>query len=387
MRIHRNPLLLAAFWSLLFLIQACQPTLFGDLKDRIDIIVASDGTGDFTSVQDAINAAPDNGTKSTVIFIKNGLYHEKIIVPNEKPHLTFIGEDVDSTILSYDDRSVYTVELNTFTSHSVRVDASDTKFYNLTIQNPARGSQAVALHGNGDRQMFVHCRILGWQDTYYSDMRSRNYFKDCYIEGATDFIFGFGIVVFDSCQINCLGHYVTAAATPEQYNFGMVFTDCYFTADPDLKQFSLGRPWFDYARTVLLHCYESEKLSPEGWGQWGGREKTCFYREYDCYGPGSDTTRRVYFGKQLSDEEAMQYTLNNIFSTDNYPAGDEDYRIYYEKRFVGHKNEPYLEDIVFRADGSWPEKPSDDWVPDPYSDLVYRVLGKYTGKFADNLDL
>ena len=356
-------------------------TLTGDMEEIADIIVSLDGSGDFTKVQEAINAAPDYGLEPTVIFIKNGVYHEKIIVQNEKSNLILVGETVDSTILTYDHRSMYTRELNTFTSHSVRVDASDVSFYNLTIENPARGSQAVALHGNGDRQTFVHCKILGWQDTYYSDMRSRNYFKDCFIEGATDYIFGFGIVLFDSCVINTLGFYVTAASTPQQYDFGMVFRNCHFTADSSVKKISLGRPWFDYARTVLLNCYEPEQLIPEGWSRWGGREHGCFYREYNCYGPGSDTSQRISFGKQLTDEEAALYSKENIFSADNYPENDDDYTIYLEKRFVGHKNEPYLEDIVFRADGDWPEKPAEDWTPDPEEDEVYEVVYAYSERF------
>ena len=152
---------------------SCKPSLYQELGEHISIIVSKDGTGDLMRVKEAISVAKDHSHETTLIFIRNGVYHEKIVIPNEKTHITFFGEDVDSTILTFDDRSVYTRELNTFTSHSVRVDASDVRFYNLTIQNTARGSQAVALHGNGDRQMFVHCRILGWQGTYYSDMRSR----------------------------------------------------------------------------------------------------------------------------------------------------------------------------------------------------------------------
>ncbi len=365
-------LFIAAFFA-----SSCNSTFEKDLSKHVDIVVASDGSGDYETVMEAIAAAPSDSPDPVLIYIKNGLYHEKIIVPNDKPNLVFFGEDMDSTILSYNDRSVYTVELNTFTSHSVRVDASNVSFYNLTIRNPETGSQAVALHGNGDKQMFIHCRITGWQDTYYIDMRARNYFKDCFIEGATDFIFGFGIVVFDSCHINTLGRYVTAASTPEQYKFGMVFRDCKITAKEGLGSYSLGRPWFDYARTVFMHCYESEGLSPEGWSAWGERQNTCFYREYKCYGPGSDTANRVFFGKQLTDKEAEEYTLENIYGAGNYPTGDEDYSIYLEKRFVGHKNEPYLEYIVFRADGEWPEKPAEDWIPAPERDPWYKILYAY----------
>ncbi|MBN1132093.1 MAG: pectin esterase [Bacteroidales bacterium] len=384
MNLRTNLIILLLASVLLF--PACSPdrSLADELEKKADMIVASDGTGDFTKVMDAIHAAPDNAPEPVVIFIRNGIYHEKIIVPNQKPNLVFIGEHADSTILTFDDRSHYTRELNTFTSHSVRVDASNITFINLTIQNPARGSQAVALHGNGDRQTFVHCRITGWQDTYYSDMRSRNYFLDCYIEGATDFIFGFGVSLFDSCHIHSLGNYVTAASTPQHYQFGQVFRNCRFDTPPEAEKFTLGRPWFDYARTVLLHCTESEKLVPQGWGAWGGRESTCFYREYQCYGPGSDTTGYGSFRKQLSDEEAAQYTIENIFGAANFPPGDDDYLVYHRKRFVNHKNEPYLEDIVFRADGDWPVKPTENWVPDIASNPLYRLVKQHTLKFIDS---
>jgi len=379
----------------LLLLPAFQLSVAGNgaLQDQlgglIDIVVAQDGTGDYTLVQDAINAAPDSSEVPTVIFIKNGVYHEKLIVPNEKPNLTLIGEDVDSTVLTYNDRSLLTVELNTFTSHSVRVDASDIKFLNLTIQNPETASQAVALHGNGDRQTFAHCRILGWQDTYYSDMRSRNYFRDCFIEGRTDYIFGFGVALFDSCQIrSVMGAYVTAASTPRYYDFGMVFRNCRFNAAPGAGNYVLGRPWFDYARTVMLDCYESAELSAPGWNVWvSGRDTTCFYAEYRCTGPGSDTSGRVAWSHQLKDSEAPEYTTENIFSADNFPPGDDDYLIYWETRFKNHQTEPYLEDIVFRADGDWPVKPTEDWVPDIESDSVYVILRANSRMFLDSANL
>jgi pectinesterase len=358
-----------------------EKAIYDEFRWKIDYVVAEDRSGDFTTLTDAVRAAPANSKKEVFIFIKKGNYHEKLIIPDDKPNLTFIGEDADSTVISYSDRSVYIRELNTFTSHSVRLDASDITFCNLTIRNTETASQAVALHGNGDRQRFIHCKILGWQDTYYSDMRSRNYFRDCYLEGAVDFIFGFGLVLFDSCRINSLGGFVTAASTPREYNFGMVFRNCHFTSSPELKPFSLGRPWFAYARTVLIDCYEAGGLLPEGWSTWDGRENTCFYREYKCYGPGSDRSSRAFFGKQLTEGEAKSYTPEYIFSRDNFPAGDEDYSAYLESRFKGHKAEPYLYEIVFRADGKWPDKPAENWDPVPYCDRICSLIYKHVKPF------
>ncbi len=370
-------------------VHAVEGTLREQLGNLIDIVVSQDGTGDYTKLQDAIDAAPDSSATTTVIFIKNGIYYEKLVVPNEKSNLTFVGEDADSTILTYDDRSIYTIELNTFTSHSVRIDASDVTFLNLTIRNTETASQAVALHGNGDRQTFAHCRILGWQDTYYSDMRSRNYFKDCFIEGRTDFIFGFGVALFDSCQVFSVeGGYATAASTPRYYDFGMVFRNCRFNAAIGAGSYVLGRPWFDYARTVLLNCYESAELSPVGWNVWKtGRDTTCFYAEYQCTGPGSDTSGRVEWSHQLAETEALEYTTENIFDADNFPPGDDDYLVYWETRFKDHQSEPYLEDIIFRADGNWPVKPTEDWVPDINSDSVYMILRENSFMFLDSINL
>ena len=375
--------------SIITSLNAADDSLQEQLGSLIDIVVDQGGNGDYTKIQDAINAAPDNSETRTVIFIRNGVYHEKLIVPNEKPNLTLVGEHVDSTVLSYNDRSMLTIELNTFTSHSVRIDASDVKFLNLTIENPATESQAVALHGNGDRQTFAHCRILGWQDTYYSDMRSRNYLKDCFIEGRTDFIFGFGVALFDSCQVFSIqGGYATAASTPRHYDFGMVFRNCRFNAAPGSGTYVLGRPWFDYARTVLLNCFESGELSPVGWNVWKtGRDTTCFYAEYQCTGPGSDTSGRVEWSHQLTNGEAQEYTIGNIFSADNFPPGDDDYLDYWETRFKDHQNEPYLEDIIFRADGDWPVKPETDWIPDIESDSVYLILRAHTVMFMDSVNL
>ena len=174
------------------------------LSNDIDIVVAPDNTGDYTKVQDAINAIPDNNPSRMVIFIKKGTYREKLIVPWKKTHLTLVGEQVDSTIITYNDASLETVAMNTFTSHSMRIDADYFEAMNLTISNTATSAQAVALHANGDCQTFLHCRIKGWQDTYFNNIRTRNYFKDCFMEGAVDYLFGFGIALFDSCLINTI---------------------------------------------------------------------------------------------------------------------------------------------------------------------------------------
>lgn len=309
--------------------------LHTSLEAFIDILVATDGSGDFTSLQEAINAVPSNRSEQTVIFLKNGIYREKVSVPVDKRQLTLIGEDADSTIVIWDDyagRVVNGTELNTFSSQSIRIDAPDFKAMNITFENDARpdGSgdgQNVAMSCYGDRSIFLHCRLVSWQDTYYSGSDDRQYFKDCYIEGAVDYIFGHSTVLFDSCQIHTVrsSGYITAASTLEDYKFGYVFSSCNLTAPPGISSIYLGRPWKTYARTVFFECNEYQCISPVGWHVWGGRENTCFYAEYNCKGPGSDIISRVDWSNQLSTEQALAYTRENIFSAASSPAFSSDW--------------------------------------------------------------
>jgi pectinesterase len=301
-----------------------------DLGPEIDMLVAQDGSGGFTTIQAAINAAPDNSADRTVIFIRKGVYREKVLVNTAKKNLTLVGEDADSTVLVYDDyagRIVDGAELNTFTSQTIRVDADDFRAMNMTIENDARpdgtgSGQNVALSTYGARAVLLHCRLVSWQDTYYTDSNDRHYLKDCYIEGAVDYIFGNTTVIFDSCQIQTVrtGGYISAASTLENYQFGYVFLHCRLTAPPGISGVYLGRPWKTYARTVFYECVELENIAPSGWHVWDGREQTCYYAEYNCSGPGADTSNRVDWSHQLSDAEAEAYTMEQIFSTGSSTA-------------------------------------------------------------------
>jgi pectinesterase len=258
-----------------------------------------------------------------VIFIKSGTYNEKIVVPYKKTNLTIVGENVDKTIITHNDASKETIAMNGFTSYTFRPDADDFTAMNLTIRNTATNAQAVALHTNGDRQVFLHYRIRGFQDTYLSNLRTRVYFKDCFVEGAVDYIYGWGITLFDSCQIHVIRDkgYMTAAATSKNYRFGFVFRTCKLTNSSAVSTYYLGRPWFPYAKTVFFTCNESAALNAAGWAAWAGREDSCYYREYKCTGGGSNTSRRVAFGKQLTDQEAKIYELDTIFSKNSSPQG------------------------------------------------------------------
>ena len=309
-------------------------TLQKDLSSEIDFVVAQDGSGDYMTIQDAVNAVPDYSAERTVVFIKNGTYREKVLVESSKRNLTLVGEVADSTILVYDDYATRVVDgdtLNTFTSQTIRVDADDFRAMNMTFENDARpgGSgtgQNVAISTYGSRAVLLHCRLVSWQDTYYTGSDDRHYLKDCYVEGAVDYIFGHTTTIFDSCQIHTVrtGGYITAASTMENYQFGYVFIHCRLTAPPGISGVYLGRPWKNSPRTVFYESIELDNISRFGWKSWNADE-TCFYAEYLCTGAGSDTTERVDWSHQLTDAQAETYTMEQIFSGASSTAFSQDW--------------------------------------------------------------
>lgn len=283
--------------------------------------VAPDSSGDYTSIQAAIDATKSFPDKRITIYIKNGLYHEKVKVPAWNTNLTFIGENAEKTIVSWDDYfdKIDRGRNSTFFTYTMKVEANDFHARNLTFQNTAGPvGQAVALHVTGDRCVFRNCRILGHQDALYAaGQNSRQYYDSCYIEGTTDFIFGAATALFDNCTINSLSNsYITAASTPEGKPFGYVFRNCILTAADGVDKVYLGRPWRDYAKVVFLDCYMGEHILPQGWANWShtNRDKTAYYAEYNSTGPGAIPEMRVDWSHQLTDEQAASYTLDNILS-------------------------------------------------------------------------
>ena len=204
-------------------------------QERQDTIVVSrDGTGNFRTLQEAIESARAFMDYTVTIYVKNGVYKEKVIVPSWVENIDIIGEDRDKTIITYDDHANIN-KMGTFRTYTVKVEGSDITFKNLTIENnAAQLGQAVALHTEGDRLKFINCRILGNQDTIYTGAKfTRLYFKDCYIDGTTDFIFGPSTALFEDCIIHSKRNsYVTAASTPKEAKYGYVFKHCKLTAEP-----------------------------------------------------------------------------------------------------------------------------------------------------------
>jgi pectinesterase len=296
------------------------------------IIVAKDGSGNYKTIQEAINSVRDLGMARVTIFIRNGIYKEKLVIPSWKTNITLSGESKENTIITNDDYSGKPFpgkdpsgkdQYMTFTSYTLLIQGNDVIAENLTIQNTAgRVGQAVALHVEGDRVIIKNCSLLGNQDTLYAAKEnSRQYYADCYIEGTTDFIFGEATAVFRRCTIkSLLNSYITAAATRQGQRFGLVFLNCKLIADSAADKVFLGRPWRPYAKTVFIHSDLGNHIVPEGWNPWKGdamfpdKEKTAFYAEYGNTGAGAGTKSRVAWSKQLSSKSVKQYTVKNIFS-------------------------------------------------------------------------
>lgn len=286
--------------------------------------VAQDGSGDYKTVQSAFDAVPLNNKKPVTIFIKKGIYKEKLLLDSSKNFVTLTGEDKFSTILTYDDHtgkiSPHGDVINTRTSWSFLCRADNFTAANITFQNDAgfTAGQAVAVESDGDRAIFRNCRFIGFQDVLFTNSdKSRQYYKNCYIEGTTDFIFGSATVWFEQCHIHSKKNsHVTAASTPAEKKFGYIFNDCVLTGDTSLHNVSLGRPWRPHAAVAYLHCYIGAHIKPEGWSNWNNTEnyKTTRYAEYKNYGPSADSSKRVDWSKQLTNEEIKSYTLKTIFA-------------------------------------------------------------------------
>ncbi|QJX47617.1 pectin esterase [Hymenobacter taeanensis] len=285
------------------------------------ILVAQDGSGQFKTLQEAVNAVPNQSQQQVIIRVKPGVYKEKLVVPALKTHISLLGDNAATTIITFDDHTGKG-DINTYTSHSVLIQGNDFRAENITFQNTAgRGAgQAVALHVEADRCVFRNCRILGDQDTLFlASNHTRQYFHDCYIEGTTDFIFGAATAVFDRCNIySKKNSHITAASTPQEQAYGFVFLNCRLLADTSqANNVSLGRPWRPYAKVAYLNTYMGSHIRPAGWDNWKKpeNEKTASYVEYRSSGPGATVGQRVSWSRQLTAKEAKQYTIKHIFAS------------------------------------------------------------------------
>ena len=312
---------------LLSLVLVLTGTLAVNAANKYDnpdtLFVARDGTAEFRNIDDAIEVCRAFMEYHKVIFVKKGTYKEKLIVPSWLTNIEICGEDRDNTIITYDDHANVFIpgtdrKMGTFRTYTVRVDGNDITFRNITIENnAARLGQAVALHTQGDRLTFVNCRILGNQDTVYTGgINTRLYFKDCHIEGTTDFIFGPSTAWFENCTIlSRTDSYITAASTPQNVEYGYVFNRCKIVAAEGVSKVYLGRPWRPYAHTLFMNCQLGKHILPVGWHNWSNtqNETTARYCEYNNHGEGAATKERAAWTRQLTRKEAAKVTLENVF--------------------------------------------------------------------------
>ena len=286
-----------------------------------DVVVAADGSGQYTSLQEAISAAPTRSGRADppwVIFVRRGTYRERIYVQRERGNILMRGEDAATTVVTFDLHADMPgpdgKPISTFRTPTLQIDGDGMVWENLTLANSAGPvGQALALRADGDRLVFRQCRFLGWQDTILVN-RGRHYFEACYIEGHVDFIFGAATAYFARCHIHCLKDgYITAASTPQGAAHGYVFADCRITGAPGGKTY-LGRPWRNFAQTVFVRTEMSEVVRPEGWDNWKKpeAEKTTFYAEFGSSGAGANPSARMKWTKPLTAAEAAKLTPQTV---------------------------------------------------------------------------
>ncbi len=286
--------------------------------DTPNIVVSQTGKGDVKTVREAIDKVPANNKTRFVILVKSGIYNEQIKIPTDKPFISLIGENAETTKLTFNLSNK--VAGSTSAAYAFYIGGHDFYAENLTFENSfGKGSQAVAVLVDVDRVVFKKCKFLGWQDTLYAK-NGRQFYKDCYIEGSVDFIFGQAAAVFENCVIHSKGDgYIAApmrfAATETS---GFVFNKCKLTGENIEKGVMLGRPWRDFGRTVYLNTEMEAHIKPEGWNNWQiEREKTAYFAEYNSKGKGAKPAERVKWSHQLSKEEAKQFETKTFLKGDD----------------------------------------------------------------------
>ena len=312
------------------------------------IYVNPNGTKDAATLAEAFALAMQQPADVAIeIYISSGIYKEKLDL--ERDNVTLIGESAESTILTFDDYALFMMpdelKRGTFRSYTIFIHGDNFCARNLTFANTAgfgpKTGQAVAVYADGARMTFDNCRFFGRQDTLFTAPlpptviewggfrgprehsprdNGTHYYKNCYIEGDVDFIFGGAAAYFEECQIHSLSRgndpdgYITAASTPEGRPYGYVFDKCRFTSDCAQETVYLGRPWRNFAKTVILRSELGAHIKKEGWHDWNKEDARAqaFYAEYQNYGPGASPENRVSWSHQLTDEEALSYTKEHI---------------------------------------------------------------------------
>ncbi|XP_057834828.1 probable pectinesterase 53 [Cryptomeria japonica] len=278
------------------------------------------GVGDYSSVQDAVDSLPLFNILRVVIKINAGTYKEKVNVVASKAFVTFEGAGADKTVIEWGDNAATPGPdgrpLGTFASASVAINSPYFIAKNITFKNttpcPLSGApakQAVAFRISADTAAFLGCKFLSWQDTLY-DHLGRHYFKDCYIEGSVDFIFGNGLSLYEGCHLHAISNALGALTAQKRSSLleetGFSFVKCKVTGSGVLY---LGRAWGTFSRVVFAYTYMDKIIVPKGWYDWGDRTRdlTVFYGQYKCSGGGASFAGRVSWSRELTDDEAKPF--------------------------------------------------------------------------------
>ena len=303
----------------LFALLLCSFASFAQTKT---VVVAQDGSGNYRSVQAALDAVPKNTTAGLTIFIRKGIYKEKLNLAKKQNFVHLVGEDANATVLTYDDYNGRTYDngepLGTSEASSFRVFGNNFSAENLTFENTAGTlGQGPAMWVYGDKASFVNCRFLGFRDTLYPyGYGSRQYYKNCYIEGTTDFILGSATAWFEGCTLFCKpgGTCLTAASTPDSVRYGFVLQRCKIVGDAPADSYYLGRPWKPFAKTVLLNCELGPQVKARGWDHWGkeSNKQEAFFAEFKSVGPGASPKARAPWTRQLTPQQAAFYTIESV---------------------------------------------------------------------------
>nr|QIR83193.1 pectin methylesterase 35 [Cunninghamia lanceolata] len=291
--------------------------LESDLPVSRYIIVDSVGSVDFKTVQSAVDVVPINNPEWVYIQINAGLYREKVVIPYNKPNIIFQGAGRENTVITWGeaaDADGSTADSATFSSFASNFIAKGIGFKNSAPPAPpgVNGKQAVAALVAGDMTAFYECGFYGAQDTLF-DYQGRHYFKNCYIEGSIDFIFGHGQSTYKECELYAIaqGQKIPGAisaqnrASPEESS-GFIFIACKISGS---GQVFLGRAWGAYSRVIYAYTYMENIIVPQGWDDWGlvQRHRSVEYGQYKCYGLGANTTDRVKWSQELTNQEVQPF--------------------------------------------------------------------------------
>ena len=313
------------FRSTLFMLAFVHSGFAQKSINKFDYIVGKDTASKYHTIQEVFNMIPSGNTKPVKIFVKQGVYREVITVDASKSNILLVGENEDNTIIQFDNHAGVRLPngdtLNTWTCATAFIYGNDFQAQHISFSNQAgfNAGQAVSLRIEGNRASFYNCKMLGFQDVLFlSGNGVKQYFEDCYIEGTTDFIFGAATAMFQNCIIHSKKNsHVTAASTNSIIPYGFVFNQCKLTGDAALNKVSLGRPWSPTASVTYIDCWLGQHIIEEGWNNWKNpaNEATARYGEYNSTGPGANPSKRASWTKQLTKDQASNFTKEKIFDT------------------------------------------------------------------------